>query len=157
MDHEKEMAGHVRKELSYGATVPNVKTADALKQALLSADSIVYNEGSSGLYLEKLFEQMGIAAQLKTKTTRYPNGGQVIQHVINGKGVEIGLVPVPVIISNEGKGIQLAGPLPAEVQNATSYAAVVMTSGKSIDAAKDFIRYLTLPAAKQTFKAAGVD
>src|SRR5215472_10188868 len=51
---------------------PEIATTDALKRAMLSADSIVYNTASSGLYLEKLFERIGIAEQIKAKTTRYP-------------------------------------------------------------------------------------
>lgn len=135
----------------------NVGTADALKQALLDADTIVYNEGSSGQYLEKLFDQMGIGERLKAKTRRYANGGQVAQHILDGKGVEIGFVPIPNIKTNEARGLQFVAPLPAGVQNYTVYEAVVMTGGKAADAARDFIRYLTLPTAKQIFAAAGVD
>jgi molybdate transport system substrate-binding protein len=140
-----------------GAATPNAKTVDAFKQTLLDADSIVYNEGSSGLYLEKLFAQMGIADRLKAKTSRYPNGGQVAEHIIKGKGKEIGFIPIPYIKANEATGLQFAGPLPAEVQNYTSYEAAVMTGGKSTDAAREFVRYLTGSAARQTFAAAGVD
>jgi hypothetical protein len=53
---------------------PDIATIEALKQTMLSAGSIVYNTASSGLYLEKLFERIGIAEQIKAKTTRYPNG-----------------------------------------------------------------------------------
>ena len=42
------------------AAAPNVATTDALKQALLAADTVVYNSASSGLYLDKLFGTMGI-------------------------------------------------------------------------------------------------
>ena len=91
-------------------TIPNVKTADGLKQALESADSIVYNEGSSGLYLDKLFAQMGIGEKLKAKTTRYPNGGQVAQHVVSGKGNEIAFLPISYILSNASTGIAVCGP-----------------------------------------------
>jgi molybdate transport system substrate-binding protein len=48
-------------------------------------------------------------------------------------------------------------PLPAEVQNYTSYTAAVMTRAQSAEAARDFIRYLTSAAARQTFAATGVD
>jgi molybdate transport system substrate-binding protein len=139
------------------ATMPDVKTPASLKQALESADSIVYNEGSSGLYLDKLFAQMGIAEKLKTKTTRYPNGGQVAQHVVNGKGNEIGFLPVSYIMSNLSQGIQFVGPLPGDTQNYTSYEAAVMSGGKATDAAKDFIKYLTTAGAKKIFAATGVD
>jgi molybdate transport system substrate-binding protein len=67
------------------AAAPNVATTDALKQALLAADTVVYNSASSGLYLDKLFGTMGILEQLKPKTTRYPDGASVMEHVIKGK------------------------------------------------------------------------
>jgi molybdate transport system substrate-binding protein len=140
-----------------GATAPNVKTGDALKQALLKADAIVFNEGSSGLYLEALFEKMGIAGQLKAKIKRYANGGQVAQHIIDSKGNEIGFVPIPNIKTNEPRGLQFVSPLPPDVQNYTPYEAAVMSGSKSADAAREFIKYLTTPAAKQLFTAAGVD
>jgi molybdate transport system substrate-binding protein len=139
------------------ATMPDVKTAAALKQVLERSDSIVYNEGSSGLYLDKLFAQMGIAEKLKSKTTRYPNGGQVAQHIVNGKGNEIGFLPVSYIMSNLSTGLQFVGPLPGETQNYTTYEAAVMTGGNATAAARDFIRYLTTPGAKKIFAATGVD
>src|ERR1043166_6993830 len=47
---------------------PNIATRDAFKQAALGAESIVYNTASTGLYLEKLFERLGIADAIKAKT-----------------------------------------------------------------------------------------
>ena len=138
-------------------TIPNVKTADGLKQALESADSIVYNEGSSGLYLDKLFAQMGIGEKLKAKTTRYPNGGQVAQHVVSGKGNEIAFLPISYIISNASTGLQYVGPLPGDTQNYTVYEAAVMAGSKSPDASRDFIKYLTTAPARKIFSASGVD
>jgi len=139
-----------------GRKAPNVLTVDALKRALLSADSIVYNQGSSGIYIDKMLEQMGIAEQLKAKTVRFANAGQVVQHVMDAKNNEIGFAPLPEIFSQDPKRLQSAGPLPSAVQNYTSYSAAVMTGGNA-EVAKDFIRYLTAPAAKRTFAAAGVD
>ena len=135
----------------------NIRTVDALRQALINADAIVYNEGSSGQYLEKLFDQMGIGERLKSKTKRYPNGGQVGQHILDGKGNEIGFLPIPYIKANEARGLQYVAPMPGETQNHTEYEAVVMTGGKSTAVAQEFIRYMTSPAAKQIFAAAGVE
>lgn len=139
-----------------GTKAPNIATVDALKQALLAADSIVYNQGSSGLYIEKMLEQMGIGEQLKAKTVRFANAGQVVNHVMDAKNNEIGFAPLPEVFSQDPKRLQSAGPLPSSLQNYTSYSAVVMTGGNA-EVAKDFIRYLTAPAAKRTFAAAGVD
>lgn len=139
------------------AAAPNVATVDALKQALLGADSVVYNSASTGLYLETLFGKLGILDRLKPKTTRYPNGPSVMEHVINGKGNEIGFGAIPEIRMYEPKGLKLVGPLPAEVQNYTSYDAVVMTGAVSPEAARGVLRELATPAAKAMFTAAGVE
>ena len=73
-----------------GAAKPDVSSADALKRALLDVESVVYNKASTGLYLEKLFERLGVGVEVKGKETRYPDGAAVMEHVIHGKGKEIG-------------------------------------------------------------------
>jgi molybdate transport system substrate-binding protein len=140
-----------------GGPNPNVATTEALKQAVLGAESLVYNTASTGLYLERLFERMGIAEQIKAKTTRYPNGEAVMEHVMKGKGNELGFGAVTEIKMLEPKGLRLVGPLPAEVQNYTSYGAALMSGATSAEAAKAFLAYLASPAAKQSFVAAGIE
>src|SRR4029450_2581431 len=56
------------------SAAPNVATVDALKQSLLGTDAVVYNTASTGIYLDRLFEKMGVVDQLKPKTTRYADG-----------------------------------------------------------------------------------
>ena len=89
-----------------GAPAPDVATVDALKQALLDADSVVYNTASTGIYLDKLFAKMGIAEALKAKTTRYPTGAAVMEHVLKGTGKEIGFGAMTEIRMYEPKGHQ---------------------------------------------------
>jgi len=139
------------------AVTPNVATVEDLKQALLGADSVVYNTASTGLYLDQLFGKLGILDQLKPKTTRYPNGAPVMEHVINGKGNEIGFGAITEISMYEPQGLKLAGPLPAEVQNYTSYEAAVMSGAASPEAARAVLRQLATPAAKAIFSAKGVE
>ena len=139
------------------AAAPNVATVDALKQALLNADLVVYNTASSGLYLDKLFAKMGVLEQIKPKTTRYPDAGSVMEHVIKGKGSEIGFGPITEIKPHESKGLEFVGPLPAEVQNYTSYDAAVMTGAPVADAARAVLRQLATPAGKAAFVAAGIE
>jgi len=139
------------------AAAPNVATVDAMKQALLAADSVVYNSATSGLYLDKLFANMGILDQLKPKTTRYPDGASVMEHVIKGKGNEIGFGAITEIKLYTSKGLKLVGPLPAEVQNYTTYAAVLMTGAPAADAARAVLRQLATPAGKAAFVSAGVE
>ena len=135
---------------------PDIATLDRFKQSLLSADSIVYNQ-ASGLYLERLFDLLGIGEQLKTKTTRYGAMAQVFEHLMGGKGNEIGFAAITEIRQFEPKGLRLVGPLPEQVQNSTAYSAAVMTGAPEVEVARDFVRYLGTPAAKATFAAAGID
>jgi molybdate transport system substrate-binding protein len=141
------------------APSPEIASTEALKRAMLSADSIVYNTASTGLYLEKLFERIGIAEQIKTKTTRYPNGEDVMNHIIKGRGNELGFGVITEIKLFEPKGLKLVGPLPPDIQNYMSYGAALISNAPSADAAKSFksfLTYLATPEAKQIFTAAGI-
>lgn len=139
------------------APSPDIATVDRLKQALLAADSVVYNTASSGIYLEKLFGKMGVLDSIKPKTTRYPDAGAVMEHVIKGKGNEIGFGPITEIKSYVAKGLKLVGPLPAEVQNYTSYEAALMSGATAVEAAKAVLRYMAMPDAKKIFADAGIE
>ncbi len=138
------------------ATLPQIATVEEFEGVLLRAESLVYNQASTGTYLDTLFDRLGIAAQLAAKTTRYADFAGVLDHVSHGKGREVGLGATTVIIENTGKGVQFAGALPEEIQNYTAYESAVLTACKSIEAAQEFMRYLTLAQAKQQFAAAGI-
>lgn len=110
-----------------GAAAPDVSTADALRQTVLGAPSLVYNQASTGLYLDGLFERWGIADQVKAHATRYPNGEAVMEHLIKGTGHEIGFGAITEIMLYRDKGVRFVAPLPADVQNYTSYTAAPFT------------------------------
>jgi molybdate transport system substrate-binding protein len=140
-----------------GAPVPDISSSDALKRSVLEADSIVFNRASTGIYLENLFKKMGLYDQILSKTTRYPDAGAVMEHVLKGKGREIGFGPVTEILLQRDKGLKLVGPLPAEVQNYTSYSAVPMTAAANAELARAFVRYLGSAEGKAILVAAGID
>lgn len=139
------------------APMPAIGSVDALKASLLAADSVVYNQASTGLYLEKLFADLGIADALKAKTTRYPDGAAVMEHVLRGKGNEIGFGAITEIRMVEPKGLRFAGPLPAPVQNYTSYEAALMQGAANPLAAKAALAIMATPAGRQAFLAGGVE
>src|ERR1700694_3146141 len=140
-----------------GAPVPDISSSDALKRSVLQADSIVFNRASSGIYFENLLKKMEIYEQVQAKTTRYADGAAVMEHVLKGKGREIGFGPVTEILQHREKGLKLVGPLPPEVQNSTSYSAVPMTAAANAELAKVFVRYLESAEARALLVAAGVD
>ncbi|WP_421956623.1 molybdate ABC transporter substrate-binding protein [Polaromonas sp.] len=139
-----------------GTAVPDVSNAEALKRSVLAADSLVFNRASTGLYLEGLLKKMDVYAQVEGKTTRYPDGAAVMEHVIKGKGSEIGFGAITEIFLYQGKGLKFVGPVPAEVQNYTSYIAAPLASGKQQALAQQFVSFLSGPVGKPLFVAAGV-
>lgn len=139
------------------APVPDVSNAEALKRTVLEADSLVFNRASTGLYFEGLLKKMGVYEQVEGKTARYPDGASVMEHLLRGKGKEVGFGPVTEILLFRDKGLRLVGPLPADLQNYTSYTAVPTAGGPDAAAASAFVRYLGSPAGKALFVAAGIE
>lgn len=138
-----------------GASLPAISTVEEFKTVLLSAESIVYNQASTGIYLDTLFDRFGIAAALQAKSSRYPDFAAVLGHVSRGNGREIGLGATTVIIESGNQGVQFAGPLPEAIQNYTAYAATIAEGGAK-QAAQQFMRYLSSPAARSLLSAAGI-
>jgi molybdate transport system substrate-binding protein len=139
-----------------GAPVPDISSAEAIKHTVLEAESIVFNRASSGLYFESLLKKMGIYEQVESKSARYATGAEVMEHTLKGKGREVGFGPITEILQYKEKGLRLVGPLPAEIQNYTSYVAVAMSAASNKAAAQELVRYLG-GAGKPLFVAAGID
>jgi len=151
-----------------GMPEPDIGSLERFKQSVLGADSIVYNRASSGLFLENLFELLGIGEQLKPRTTRFATAEEVLEHVINGGGYEIGFAAITVIRQFEPRGLKYVGPLPEQIQHRTAYVAglMVMKEAKNAKdakespteaAAKDFLKYLGTPAAKAMLAGVGIE
>jgi len=140
-----------------GAAAPDIANGDAFKRSMLAVDALVFSRGSSGIYFEGLLKKIGIADQIQGKVVRYDEGASVFEHVLKGKGNDVGVGQITEIRLFHDKGLRLVGPLPADVQNYTSYAAAPMATASNAEGARDFVRYLGTPAAKALFTAAGIE
>lgn len=140
-----------------GAPVPDISTTDALKRSLLAADSVVFNHASSGIYIEKLLRNWDMLDTIKAKVVRYSNGPQMLQHLIDGKGREIGFCAIIEILLYRDQGLRLIGPLPEAIQNYTTYMAVAVTAVANAAGAQQFLRYLATPESKAAFAAHGIE
>ena len=139
-----------------GAPLPDISSVDSLKQALFDADSIAYNKASTGLYIETLFERLGIAVALASKIVRKDNGAAVMAHLIEHRGRDIGFGAVTEILVFLDKGVRLVGPLPAEIQNYTRYEAAVTVAGDS-SKGQDFLAYLASTPGRALLRVCGVE
>lgn len=141
-----------------GAPKIDIGSVDALKRSLLAAKSIVYGDpaagGPSGIYTARLMERLGIAAEVKPKTKLLPPGDGVLEAVAKGDAeIGLGLTSQTAAVS----GVQLVGPLPAEVQSYTEYAAGILATSKQAEAAKALISFLSSPAGQSSLKSKGFE
>lgn len=138
-----------------GAPKPDIRTPEALKKALLQAKSVTYpQDGATRGYLEKMFERLGIAAEVKPKIILAPGSGPATESVAEGKATMVltlfsEIVPV--------KGVEILGPLPGEYQSDVKFAVAASSSSKNADAVKVLSAFLTGPKAAAVLKAKGID
>lgn len=140
-----------------GAPKPDIGSVEAFKQALRNAKSVGYIDpasgGSSGIYVAGLLDKLGIAAEIKPKA-KLKQGGHVSDLVKAGEA-EIGIHQMSEIVSESG--VTLVGPLPAEIQNYTTYAVGLGTAAKDAEAARAFIKVLTGPSVPAVLKSKGME
>ncbi len=138
-----------------GARRQKIGTAADIKQALLDAESVTYaQDGASRQHIERMFERLGIAEEMKAKALLEQGSVRAAEKVVNGEA-EILLTLVSEILPVEG--IELLGPLPDEFQSYISFAAAVGARATSVDAARSFIGCIAAPTAAATFNAQGIE
>jgi molybdate transport system substrate-binding protein len=129
--------------------------ADAIKQTFLTARSVTYaQDGASRPHIERMFERLGIAAEMKAKTLLEQGSVRAAEKVVAGEA-EILVTLVSEILPVEG--LELLGPLPHEFQSYISFAASVGTQAASAEAARAFIDCVAAPASTPTFAAQGIE
>lgn len=136
------------------APAQNTSTPDALRQVLLKADSIVFNNVASGNAFAKVLDQLSIIAAIRSKITR-ASPAEVPMRILQGKGNDIGVGTVSLIIADTR--LKLIGVLPPEFQSYITYTAAPMVNSPSREAADAFVRFLGLPETRRVFAAAGVN
>jgi molybdate transport system substrate-binding protein len=136
-----------------GVRLPPVRSAEELKQALLGAKSVAIRAGGAGGAIsQQVFERLGIADTMATKTV-VVSTGLLAEAIVNGIA-ELGLCQVSEIISTEGA--RLHAPLPPELQIYSRFAAAIAPQTPAMAAAQAFMRELEAPAARAELEAKGL-
>jgi molybdate transport system substrate-binding protein len=141
-----------------GAALPGIGDDDAFKKVLLDASSIGMADpatgATSGIYLAKLIDRLGIGGTVSPKVKYYPEGQTAMEAMARGE-VSIGLGQTSEI--KPVHGVTLVGPIPEDLQLVTTYAAGIGAKSAHPDAARRLVSYLTGPAVQMPLKANGFD
>jgi molybdate transport system substrate-binding protein len=135
-----------------GARRPDLSSGEAVKRAVLAARSIVYSHGPSGVYLAGLFKRMGIADTIESKVKRVQ--GEPAGALVARGEAELGfqqvceLLPVP--------GVDLAGPLPPDIQEITTFSSGIHAKAREPEAARALVSFLTAPEAAPVIESKGM-
>jgi molybdate transport system substrate-binding protein len=138
-----------------GAPLPDVSTPEAFKKTLLAARSIVHGDpatpNQSGVVTMKILANAGVLDAIKGKA-RAANLAEGFAMVAKGE-VELALFNLVELPS----GVRLAGPVPAPLQDYTSYETAVLAKGAAPDAAQAFIKLMTSPPARKVWEASSLE
>jgi molybdate transport system substrate-binding protein len=137
-----------------GAKRPDIGSAEAVKRALRAARSIAYSSGPSGVYLVELFQKWGIAEELKPKSTQTPPGTAVGPLIARGEA-EIGFQQMSELLPTAG--IDILGPLPAEIQVITVFSGGVHVAAKEAESARAWLACLTSPQSAPVLRKHGLE
>jgi len=137
-----------------GAPKPDISTTDAVKRALAAAKSVVISTGPSGVYLNGLFEKLGVMAELKPKLKVTPSGVAVGDWLAKGEG-ELGFQQVSELIHYPG--VQFVGALPQDIQKVTVFSGGVPAASREPDTARAFLQFLAAPEHQAVLKKHGLD
>jgi molybdate transport system substrate-binding protein len=139
-----------------GLPLPDLTTAAAVRTALLSAKRVAFIDpkggGTSGPFIAKVFQGLGIADQMTESGVLSKTGKDVVRAVASGEAT-LGLTQATELIG--AKGVRFAGYLPAEVQVVSVYSGAVSTFAAAPDVARRFLSFLKSPAGTEAFRRAG--
>jgi len=137
-----------------GAPKPDISTPDAVRRTLLAAKSIGYSSGPSGVYLQGMFQRMGIADEMKAKSV-VPAPGVAVGELVARGEVELGFHQISELLPVAG--IDFLGPLPAPIQGTTVFTGGIPTGAAHPEAAGALVRFITSPEALPVIRKKGME
>jgi molybdate transport system substrate-binding protein len=141
-----------------GVPKPDVSSPEALKRALLAAKSITYGNpadgGASAIHFAKVVDRLGIAKEMKPKTIYSKPGGDTGLMVASGKA-ELGVTQLQIVMPVAG--IEVAGPLPGDLQAATVFSSAIMAGAGNEAPARALVKFLRSPEAAKVIRAKGMN
>lgn len=133
-----------------GVPQPDLGSEETVREAVLSAHSIGYSTGPSGVQLSKLFARWGIAERI----VQAPPGVPVGTLVASGE-VELGFQQLSELMNLPG--ITVVGPLPPAIQIVTTFSAGIGALSTQADRVRSLLDFMASPVCAETMRRHGME
>lgn len=137
-----------------GASRPDVSTEQALRSAMLSALSVGYSTGPSGVALAAMFERWGIAEEIRPRIVLASPGVPVGRLIAEGE-VELGFQQYSELMHLPG--IDILGPMPPGCEIVTTFSAGLCATSTQADGVRALLAFLSSPAAADAKRRNGME
>ena len=137
-----------------GAPRPDIGTTEAFTRTLLEAGSIAYSAaGASGIFFAGLIQRLGIADRVNTKATVIPAG---LTGELAARGqAEIAIQQISELM--EVPGIDIVGPLPADLHAVTIFSGGLFAASPRRDAGMALLKFLSGADIAPLYERKGLD
>ena len=140
-----------------GAEKPDLSTPESVKRAVLASKSIALGDPKGGSPIGPYFigvaDRLGFGLELKSRLVLVRGSGVDVAEAVARGDAEMAVTLLSEIL--EARGVEVAGPLPPEMQNIVVTSAMLVTGGAQATAGRAFIEFLRTPEAVGIFKSKG--
>jgi molybdate transport system substrate-binding protein len=136
-----------------GAPMPDIGTPEALKRTLLAARAVASIPASAtGARIAEIYAELGIAAEMETRTRAQPGPKQIAEAVAKGEA-ELGLFLLNVLIDPR---LAIVGPVPPELQRELVYDVALAANAGVPEVARAFVAFVLSAEAAEVIKEKGM-
>jgi molybdate transport system substrate-binding protein len=136
-----------------GAPKPDIGTVAAFKRALLETKSISFSrQGASGIHFAEVIERLGIAEEVRRKAKIIDT--YVGELAARGE-VELAVQQISELMPVAG--IDIVGPLPAELQKISIFSAGVFAAARNPAGGRKLVALLAAPALAPVLMRKGLE
>jgi molybdate transport system substrate-binding protein len=127
---------------------------EAFKRALENAKSIAYSDSASGVYIQTvIYPKLGVSEAVKARSRMIP--ADPVGEVVARGEAELGFQQISEL--KPVKGVDLLGPIPADIQKVTTFTAGLAASAKEREAGEALIEFLAAPEAIDAIRKSGME
>jgi len=125
-----------------------------VRAAVLTARSLSFSTGPSGVYLEQLFQRWGILDIVRPRIAVPPPGVPVGSLVATGQA-ELGFQQLSELMNLQG--IDLLGPLPPEIQTLTVFSGGICTASARPEGGRRLLAFMASAAVADLKRLHGME